>query len=101
MDFAFFLCPLSFVLLLMLYLGWYFSKANTMLKMWADGNNYQIVSKEYTNSIESGFPYSRANIIFNVRLVDENGIQKTAWVRCGNRNFGVFFNEVEVKWHTK
>ena len=80
------------------YLIWYFSIARNMLENWAGENGYQIIEHKFSNWAESGFPMSRSSVIYHVKVVDGGGNEKKGWVRCGCPPWGVFTNEIQVKW---
>jgi hypothetical protein len=86
--------------------GWiwlYALRARKMLRAWATKGGYQIVrfeKKNWTNRGPFGWwtnsPYQS---IYHIRVRDQKGRERLAWVRCGSYLGGdLFSNRIEVRW---
>jgi hypothetical protein len=90
-------------LVIVAILGWYFhayfSRAKLLLEKWANENQYQLLHAEYRSIRRRPFLWSaKGQAVYRVEIRDEQGNERTGWVRCGSWLLGVFADEVKVKW---
>ncbi len=71
------------------------------LEKWAMRKGYTILNSELRWLKTGPFFFSgrsRLQRVFYVTLEDKNGKCSKAWIKLGGVVFGLFSNEVEVKW---
>ena|SRR5437868_2077655 len=80
--------------------AWTQSRSQSILQKWADVNGYQIVEKERRTFLKGPFFWSssKSQIIFRVVVRDEQGYTRSGWVRCGSWWWGLFTDDVDVRW---
>jgi hypothetical protein len=62
------------------------TRGGTILKDWADKNGYQILHKEFrVFRVGPFWGQSRQAVVYYVTVRDEQGQQRSGWVRCGGR----------------
>ena len=89
-----------FVAAIILSICWRFSRSQSLLKQWANQNQYKILKSENRNIFRG--PYflrsSEGQTVYHVTLQDTTGRIRSGWVRCGGWWAGLFTNKVDVKW---
>jgi hypothetical protein len=91
------------------FVAWFWlgiSRVRTVLRAWAAESGLRIVAFQKTNWTGRGpfnwWTNSPRQAIFHVRVLDKEGRERSAWVRCGSYFGGVLFgNQVEVRWEEK
>lgn len=69
------------------------------MKDWADKNGYQILHKEFRLFRVGPFwGQSRQAVVYYVTVRDEQGQQRSGWVRCGSRFMGLLSDNADVIW---
>lgn len=83
---------------------WWFNKrSKTILESWADTNGFQILEWQRRYMIFTGpfkfWTNSRNQTVYNFKVRDCEGLEKSGWARCGSFWGGVFFSDkIEVIW---
>jgi hypothetical protein len=78
---------------------WHCSRARNILKQWADGNGYEILSSEQRWLRRGPFWLSSAGQeIFYVTIRTSDGGLKSGWVRCGSSFLGILVKQADVQW---
>ncbi len=84
--------------ILLLY-KWTIARANAVLRSWARQNDFEIVHFErcFFTGAFSPLTTSGNQIVYFVRVRDQERHERSGWVRCGS--FGhPFGNQTVVKW---
>jgi len=82
---------------LMLYV--HIRRAQTLLKGWAEENGYEILEAEHRLFRKGPYIWSaRGQVVYRVRVHDEQGVERLGWVRCGSWFAGVLSDKVESRW---
>ncbi len=78
----------------------YYTRANDLLRRWAEQNGYQIIHSEHRYLHRGPFFWttSRNQVVMYVQVVDAQGYQRGGYVRLGSWWWGLFSNQVEVRW---
>ena len=89
-----------FVVLAILACSWHFGRSSSMIQKWADGNQFQIVSKEYCWFFKGPFFWtsSRGQTVYRVVVEDSQGRSRSGYVRCGGFFLGLFTDQIEISW---
>ena len=81
------------------------ARSKTILKQWAGKNGFEILSSEQGFLVFGPFKWwttSRNQTIYHLRLRGDNGLERSAWARCGSYFGGVFFSdEIEIRWDSQ
>src|SRR5215471_20317807 len=88
------------------FIGWIWvgaKRVRTMLHAWAAERGFQIVRFEKRNWTGRGpfgwWTNSPYQSIYHIRVLDREGRERLAWVRCGSYLGGVLFSsQIEVRW---
>lgn len=82
---------------------WISSKANSLIKQWADANGYQLLQRERRFVRQGPFSWNstRSQVVYRVVVLDLQGNNLTGWIRLGSWWLGLFGNKpaLEVKWN--
>ena len=98
-DSATALLIIGLVALYAVFLYFFITRSQHLLKIWAQDNGYEIIRSEFRMFRKGPFMLSgRSQTVYRVALRDEAGRTRTAWVRCGGWFSGVFRDQVEAKW---
>jgi len=84
----------------LLHLHWHLLRSDSMLNKWAQEHGYRIVRRSYRWFLRGTFIwsiFSKASI-YRVTIEDEEGDQRSGWVRCGGWFWGILSDDVEVRW---
>src|SRR5207245_1424683 len=77
------------------------ARANTILQHWAMRNGFELFHSErcFFTGAFSWLTTSRNQIVYFVRVRDQEHHERSGWVRCGSWASFIFFSdEAEVKW---
>ena len=75
------------------------TRRSTILKDWADKNGYQILHKEFrVFRVGPFWGQSGQAVVYYVTVRDEQGQQRSGWVRCGGRFLGLLSDNADVIW---
>jgi hypothetical protein len=78
---------------------WYYPRARSILQKWASENGYHLLDYEYRTLLKGPFFWSsRAQVVYRVTVLDQQGNKCKGWVKCGNFWFGLLCDEVESRW---
>jgi len=75
-------------------------KGRDMLDAWADSNGYQIVHRKLCTFFRGPFfgNSSKYQQVFYVAVEGADGSTRTGYVRCGSLCWGVYTDQVDVRW---
>jgi len=76
----------------------YILRGRLVLKRWARANGFQILKSEITSSFAGSFTWNYGQIIYFVRVRDQDGKTRDGWVKCGSFYLGVWSNKTATKW---
>jgi hypothetical protein len=76
-------------------------RARSMLDHWAIENELQIVDSEFRRVLRGPFLWtsSKYQVVYLVNVREKNGLERSAWIRCGGYWTGLFTDKVEIKWN--
>ena len=81
------------------------ARSKKILNQWAERNEIELLSSEQGFLAFGPFKWwttSRNQTIFHLRVRDRDGLERSAWARCGSHFGGVFFSdEIEIQWDGK
>jgi hypothetical protein len=78
---------------------WHSLWSRSMLKQWAAEHGFEILRSEYRNVARGPFSWSsRGQAVYYVTVRDGRGAERSGWVNCGGRFFGLLPEKAEVKW---
>jgi hypothetical protein len=74
-------------------------QGRNMVKHWAEDNGYQLVSLEHRvlNRGPFGLSTSRMQMIYSLVVMDESGLVRQGWARCGGWFAGVASGQIDVR----
>ncbi len=77
----------------------HFSRAESILKQWAEENGYEIISSEH-RWFGGAFLWkkSRGQEVYYVTVRTLNGQIRRGWVRCGGWFLGTLSDQAAVEW---
>jgi len=88
--------------LIFFYRVWEQDEAIRRVLAWAKANNYQIIdalSRRWA-SRPGHVPSSMLQMVFRVKIKDEDGRQREGWLRLGSYFLGLVSKEQDVFWDT-
>ncbi len=79
---------------------WQRERANDMLNKWAAQNQFRIEQREHRLFRKGPFLWTtgRGQYVYRVVVRDQNGRERTGWVRLGSWLFGIWDEKVQVYW---
>jgi hypothetical protein len=79
---------------------WEFAQSNSLLNQWASENGYHIIRQEY-RTFKGPFFWTSSNgqTVYYVVVEDSEGNRRRGWVRCGGWWFGLWSDQVDVRWN--
>jgi hypothetical protein len=78
---------------------WHSWRSHSLLKEWAAAHGFEILRSEYRNIARGPFSWSsRGQAVYYVTVRDSKGAERSGWVNCGGRFFGLLPEKTEVKW---
>jgi len=78
---------------------WHYLRSRSILRQWASEHGFEILRSEYRNIGRGPFSWSsRGQAVYYVRVRDSKGVERSGWVNCGGRLFGLLPEKAEVKW---
>jgi hypothetical protein len=84
------------------FLFWFKASSKAILRKWAKENGFQIVKSRQGSFFTGRFKWwtnGRMQDIYFVKVRDQDGHERSGWVRCGSFFGGVLFsNQIEVRW---
>jgi hypothetical protein len=82
------------------YSVWYYRRGKALLQRWAEENDLQIVTAEYRWLRLGPFFWttSRGQTVYYVTVMDTAGRTRRGYIRCGSFWWGLFSDEVAVRW---
>lgn len=75
-------------------------RAHLMLQKWINENNFVLLERTAPWIKDNPFfgSSNRSQKVFYITLRQSDGQIRRAWVRCGHALWGVWVEQVEVKW---
>ena len=91
-DFIWSWVPLAVVIWLM-WKGYARARAN--LQRWVDDQGYSLVTAKQAWVMRGPYTWtaSNAQIVFRINVLDEQGQERTGWIRCGHWLAGAAFSD--------
>ena len=85
------------------YVASCFSRSGSLLKRWANENEFQILDSKLSSSGPPSWNWtsSRSQTVYSVHVRDKHGLERRGWVRCGSFWAGVFNDKTEVRWDSE
>jgi hypothetical protein len=79
---------------------WNYRRSNEILTRWAAQNGFRILQADMRYLMKGPFTWSagKGQRVFHVEVMDNQGVRRTGWVRCGSWWWGLFSDQVEVRW---
>lgn len=88
---------LAFLVAAFVVVRWTFQRSSALLDHWAEQNGYRILAREHRWYFCGPFISSHNRTIYRV-TVDDRGLTRTGWARCGSFWTGLYADVVEVRW---
>jgi hypothetical protein len=84
-------------------IAWHFARSRSVLDQWADEQGFTILDSEYRNLFRGPFFWttSRGQTVYYVTVRDQQGTERSGWVRCGGWFWGLMTNKAEVRWENE
>jgi hypothetical protein len=84
-------------------LAWHHARSRQVLEEWARREGYELVQSEYRMLFRGPFflTSSKGQTVYYVRVRDQNGRERSGYVRCGSWFFGLWTNDVEARWEAE
>ena len=91
---------LVFVVLAVLLARWHFTRADEILRQWAQKEGVEVVSahQRYFQTGPFFFRHGRGHVVFQITVRDHAGVQRTGWLRVGGWLAGVMSDKTKVIW---
>jgi hypothetical protein len=94
---------ISFLVVAALVIGslqWRISRSRFLLEQWAVKNGFDILHSESRDLFQGPFFWttSRGQTVFYVRVRDDQGRERSGWIRFGGWITGLWTDKSEVKW---
>lgn len=79
---------------------WLSSKSRSLVEQWAHQHGYTLLHYERRIFFLGPFFWttSRSQIVYYLRIRDQQGTERTGWIRCGSWMLGLLTDAVEVRW---
>jgi hypothetical protein len=89
-----------FLMVIAMVMAAFYGRSKSLLQNWAVENDLEIVARQ-RRFLRRG-PYlwmtSKGQDVYRVTVVCPDGVQRSAWVRCGGFFKGMFSDNVDVTW---
>ena len=91
---------LFFAFLAISSITWHFSRSRSILEQWAAKNGFKILHREYRTIFRGPFSAftTRGQTVYYVTIRDQQGVERSGWVRCGGILFGLLVDKADVQW---
>jgi hypothetical protein len=88
------------IALTVVLLWWRYHRAATMIDEWASHEGLEVVSKSVCWFWPGPFWFrtSRNQVVYRVRVRDQEGQEYSGYIRLGNWFLGLWIDEVAVEW---
>jgi len=95
-----YLILIGFAAIVVVMVVWSFSRGRALLNRWAQDNGFQILHSEMRTLCAGPFTWtsSRNQMVYFVRVRDQEGRERSGWVRCGSFWLGIWSDKTEVRW---
>jgi hypothetical protein len=76
------------------------TQSSNRLDQWADEHGYELLSVERRSTFRGGFSWttSEGQEVFRVTVRDQNGEERSGYVRVGGHLLGQLSDRIDVKW---
>jgi hypothetical protein len=103
MNPALFMVPIvlvSVLVIAVLSYMWSLTRSRKLLEQWAAGNGYNLLLAERRLFWLGPFWWhtSKGQVVFHVTVRDQEGRERSGWVRVGSHFGGLFSDKTEVRW---
>ncbi len=94
------LALLAIVVITIVVLSWRGTRSNELIDQWARANNLQILQKEARNFLRGPMFWTtgKSQTVYRITVIDQNGRQRSGWVRCGGMFLGLHSDKIDVRW---
>lgn len=84
-------------------LNWQSQRSQDLIEGWANDNHLTVVHKEARDFLRGPMFWSTAKgqTVYRITVRDQNGIERSGWIRCGGRWTGLHSDKVEVRWDSE
>jgi hypothetical protein len=78
----------------------HFSRAQSILRQWAEENGYEIISSEHRWLLTGPFWWRKSEhqAVYYVTVRTRGGQVRRGWIRCGGWFLGLWSNAADVEW---
>lgn len=83
------------------YAIWCYSRARVLLHRWAQTNGFDLLYFKLTFGGPFLWTSSNSQIVYSIRVRDQDGRERLGWVRCGSFWAGVLSDKTEVRWKSE
>lgn len=94
------LFPVLILALVVVIIAWTARRSRTMVEKWAIEHDLELLDAQW-RWFRKG-PYfwksSKNQHVYHFTVTDEDGVQRTGWIRCGGYWLGLLTSEVDVIW---
>lgn len=79
---------------------WHYSRSRNILQNWADQNGFRLMEEKYVHFCKGPFFWTstKGQTVYRVVVQDAAGYTRSGWVRCGSWMWGIWSDQVQVKW---
>ena len=86
--------------LIVVFVWWLHSRADEILKRWAQAAGLELVSaqKRYLRTGPFFLDQARGQFVYRIVVRDRAGMERAGWLRVGGWNTSVLSEETKVMW---
>jgi hypothetical protein len=77
---------------------WHWFRSRFLLKQWARANGFELVQMSINWFKFSPFWGSNRQEVYQIRVRDHRGRERSGWAKCGGYFLGFLVNKIEVIW---
>ena len=101
-DFVMIILGFVIASIVVLLVAWHNQRSQQLLREWAARHGYHILRSERRNFRTGPFFWttSKSQVVYYIEILDEQGVRRAGWVRCGGWLLGQLTDQVEVAWET-
>jgi hypothetical protein len=77
---------------------WHWFRSRFLLKQWASANGFELVQMSINWYKFGPFLGSKRQEVYQIKVRDHKGRERSGWAKCGGYFLGLLVNEVEVIW---
>lgn len=79
---------------------WQSSRSEALIDGWANDNHLTVVRKE-ARTLRRGpmfWSTAKGQTVYRITVREQHGMERSGWIRCGERWRGLYSHKVEVRW---